>query len=204
MLAAIAHDLQTPLTRLRLRLENVQDEDLRGRLVADLTATQSMIREGLDFAQSVSQAEDFEAVDLDSLVAAICNDAADAGQDVIHSGRIGKSVMACPHSLRRCIANLLDNALKYGKFAHVSVKLEDAKAIVTIIDGGPGIPEDQLETVFQPFKRLEDSRSRSTGGTGLGLTIARIIAGQHRGSVKLKNMGPSDLGLMATLELPAA
>ncbi len=204
MLAAIAHDLQTPLTRLRLRLEKVSDEELRARLVADLTATQTMVREGLDFAQSVSTKEEFEAVDLDSLVAAICNDAADAGLDVIHTGAIGRSIMAYPHSLRRCISNLLDNALKYGKFAHVSIKLEDSKAIVSIIDGGPGIPEDQLETVFQPFKRLDDSRSRNSGGTGLGLTIARIIAGQHRGTLKLKNMGPSDLGLIATLELPAA
>jgi len=204
MLAAIAHDLQTPLTRLRLRLENVDDEELRNRLVADLTQTQAMVREGLDFAQSLNEEEPLEPVDLDSLIEAICNDAVDAGYEVTFSGGGGKPVLASPHALRRCLANLLENALKYGKFAHVSVTRQDTKAIVTIIDGGPGIPDDQLEVVFQPFKRLEDSRSRHTGGTGLGLTIARIIAGKHRGSIKLKNMGVKDLGLVATLELPAS
>ncbi|OIQ75739.1 osmolarity sensor protein EnvZ [mine drainage metagenome] len=202
MLAAIAHDLQTPLTRLRLRLENVADDDLRTRLVADLTATQTMVKEGLEFAQSVNAEEPLEPVDLDSLIEAICNDAVDAGCEVTFSGSGGRPVMACPHALRRCISNLLDNAIKYGKFAHVSVRRENSKAIVSIFDGGPGIPDDQLEAVFQPFKRLENSRSRSSGGTGLGLTIARIIAGKHRGSLKLKNMGTSDLGLVATLELP--
>lgn len=203
MLAAIAHDLQTPLTRLRLRLEKVTDDDLRARLVADLTATQAMVKEGLDFVQSVSAEEPFELVDLDSLIEAICDDATDAGLDVSHTGLIGKPIMACPHSLRRCISNLLDNAIKYGKFAHVTVKKEGSMAIITIIDGGPGIPGDQLEAVFQPFKRLDNSRSRSSGGTGLGLTIARIIAGKHRGSLKLRNMGTVELGLIATLELPA-
>jgi len=202
MLAAIAHDLQTPLTRLRLRLEKVGDETLRAQLVADLTATQAMVREGLAFAQSLNDQEHFERVDLDSLIEAICNDAADAGGEVTFNGDGGKPVMAYPHALRRCVSNLLDNALKYGRFAHVSVKREAAKAIVTITDGGPGIPEDQLETVFQPFKRMEGSRSRESGGTGLGLTIARIIAAKHGGTLRLSNMGAADLGLVATLELP--
>lgn len=203
MLAAIAHDLQTPLTRLRLRLEKVTDDDLRTHLVADLTATQAMVKEGLSFAQSISAEEPFELVDLDSLIEAICNDAADAGWDVTCSGNVGKPVLACPHSLRRCISNLLDNAIKYGKSAHVTIKQENSKVVVSIIDGGPGIPEDQLEVVFQPFKRLEDSRSRHSGGTGLGLTIARIIAEKHRGSIKLRNMDTAELGLIATIELPA-
>lgn len=203
MLAAIAHDLQTPLTRLRLRLEKVTDDELRSRLVADLTATQAMVKEGLEFAQSLNAEEPLEPVDLDSLIEAICNDAADAGCEVTFSGSGGKPVLASPHALRRCISNLLDNAIKYGKFAHVSIRRENSKAIISIIDGGPGIPDDQLEAVFQPFKRLDNSRSRNSGGTGLGLTIARIIAGRHRGTLKLKNMGTSDLGLVATLELPA-
>lgn len=202
MLAAIAHDLQTPLTRLRLRLEKVSDEKLRASLVADLTATQTMVAEGLEFARTVSIDERLELVDLDSLIEAICNDAADAGWEVTCSGKIGKTVPAYPHSLRRCVSNLLDNAVKYGKFAHVMLEIKNKKAVISIIDGGPGLPEDQLETVFQPFKRMEHSRSRNSGGTGLGLTIARLIAEKHNGSVKLSNAGTSDLGLIATLELP--
>ena len=203
MLAAIAHDLQTPLTRLRLRLEKVADEDLRARLVADLTATLDMVKEGLDFARSTNTEEPFELIDVDSLIEAICNDATDAGSDVTYSGNIGKPILACPHILRRCITNLLDNAIKYGGFAQVSVRYENAKVIISIVDGGPGIPDDQLETVFQPFNRIENSRSRSSGGTGLGLTIARIIAERHRGSIKLSNSGVTGLGLNAKLELPA-
>lgn len=208
MLAAIAHDLQTPLTRLRLRLEKVSDDDLRTSLVGDLITTQNMIREGLDYAQLMNTEEPLEQVDLDSLIVAICNDAIDAGSEVRLEGTIGNPIAASPHALRRCITNLLDNAIKYGGFAHVKVKREGGKAIITITDAGPGIPEGQLEAVFQPFKRLEDSRSRSSGGTGLGLTIARIIAGRHLGSIKLSNLnnerisGKTNSGLVATLELP--
>ncbi len=201
MLAAIAHDLQTPLTRLRLRLEKVGDEALRASLVADLTATQAMVTEGLEFARTVSVDEPLELVDLDSLVEALCGDASDAGWDVTCSGRIGKPALAFPHALRRCVSNLLDNAVKYGKFAHVILEAKNKKAIISIIDGGPGLPDDQLEAVFQPFKRIEHSRSRNSGGTGLGLTIARIIAEKHKGSVKLRNIGAADLGLIATIEL---
>lgn len=203
MLAAIAHDLQTPLTRLRLRLEKVEDANLREQLVADLTATQAMVREGLEFARSINSEEPIELVDLDSLIEAICNDATDAGCEVVLSGTVGKPVLAFPNALRRCISNLLDNAIHYGKFAHIIVKREHAKAVISIVDGGPGIPEDELETVFQPFKRLENSRSRTSGGTGLGLTIARIIAEKHRGSIRLRNMDTMELGLVAILELPA-
>jgi signal transduction histidine kinase len=204
MLAAIAHDLQTPLTRLRLRLEKVDDPELRAKLVADLGATQDMVREGLDFARSIGMNEPFERVDIDSLIESLCNDALEAGCEVTFDGRIGQPIMASPHALRRCLANLLDNACKYGKFAHVSIKRKDNKAVITIIDGGPGIPEDQFESVFQPFHRLESSRSRASGGTGLGLTIARIIAEKHKGRILLGNMASADLGLMVTVELPLA
>ncbi len=204
MLAAIAHDLQTPLTRLRLRLEKVTDEDLREKLVADMTATLAMVKEGLEFARSTNIEEPFDLVDVDSLIEAICNDATDAGSEVTCSGKIGKPILACPHILRRCITNLLDNAIKYGGFAQVIVRQENSKVIISIMDGGMGIPDDQLESVFQPFKRIENSRSRTSGGTGLGLTIARIIAEKHRGSITLSNIGTPELGLMATLELPTA
>lgn len=204
MLTAIAHDLQTPLTRLRLRLEKVKDEELRTRLVNDLTVTQEMVREGLELARSLNAEEPYELLDLDSLIDTICNDATDAGQEVTHSGKVGVPVMARPNALRRCLSNLLDNAVKYGEFAHVIVKREGQKISISIIDGGPGIPEHQLQMVLQPFVRLEDSRSRASGGTGLGLTIAQNIAEKHRGTLRLRNIATGGLGLEVTLEMTIA
>jgi signal transduction histidine kinase len=201
MLAAISHDLQTPLTRLRLRLEKVADEELRAKLLADLAATQEMVKEGLEFAGSANSAEPLQQTDLDSMIEAICNDATDAGLEVSLSGKVGVPVMAHPGSLRRCISNLVDNAVKYGRFARITTRLEGKKVVISIVDGGPGIPEDQLEKVFQPFNRLESSRSRDSGGTGLGLTIARNIAAKHRGTIRLRNIGAAGPGLEATLEL---
>jgi signal transduction histidine kinase len=201
MLAAIAHDLQTPLTRLRLRLEKVSDEDLRTKLVNDLAVTQDMVKEGLELARSLNAEEPFELLDMDSLIDTICNDATDAGLEVTHSGKVGTPVMGRPNALRRCLANLVDNAVKYGGFAHIIVKKEGQKVIVSIIDGGPGIPEHELKTVLQPFKRLEGSRSRDSGGTGLGLTIAYTIAEKHRGTLRLRNICAGGLGLEAILEM---
>lgn len=202
MLTAIAHDLQTPLTRLRLRLEKVSDEELRDKLVADLSVTQDMVKEGLELVRSLNAEEPFELLDLDSLIITVCNDTADAGFKVTRSGKVDAPVMARPGAMRRCLSNLVDNAVKYGEFARVAVSKEGSKVIISVVDGGPGIPEDQLEKVFQPFNRLDDSRSRQTGGTGLGLTIARNIAEKHRGTLKLRNIRSGELGLEAVLELP--
>ncbi len=201
MLAAIAHDLQTPLTRMRLRLEKVDDLELREKLIADLTATQNMVKEGLELARSQDAGEAFERLDLDSLIDSLCSDAVEAGLEVTHQSDTGVSVMARPGALRRCLLNLVENAVKYGKFAHVSAARQGERVVISIIDGGPGIPDDQLETVFQPFYRLETSRSREFGGTGLGLTIARNIAEKHRAILKLRNLRQDGLGLEATLSL---
>ena len=201
MLAAIAHDLQTPLTRMRLRLEKVSDEELKEKLIADLSATQGMVKEGLELARSMDAEETFEILDLDSLIDSLCSDAADAGLEVTQSSHVGVSVMARPNALRRCLLNLIDNAVNYGQFAHVAVKKEGDRAVISIIDGGPGIPEEQLDAVFHPFYRLETSRSRGSGGTGLGLAIARNIAEKHHGVLKLRNIRAGGLGLEATLSL---
>ncbi|WP_025916657.1 ATP-binding protein [Herminiimonas sp. CN] len=203
MLAAITHDLQTPLTRLRLRLEKVADIELRSKLVDDLSAMQDMVREGLELARSMASAEPMQRLDLDSLLDSVCSDALDAGQPVTLSGHAGKSVLARPNTLRRCLINLIDNAVKYGQSAAVSVAVEagDAGTIaIRIRDHGPGIAPDQLARVFEPFYRIETSRSRQSGGTGLGLTIARNIAEQHGGSLTLRNH--PDGGLEALLTLP--
>lgn len=199
ILAAITHDLQTPLTRLRLRLEKVQDSQLRERLVDDLAAMQALVREGLDLARSMDTAEPMQALDLDSLLDTVCADACDAGQDVTLSGHSQLSIMAHPQGLRRCLTNLIDNAVKYGQFARLTVQRGQDGAIIRIRDGGHGLAPDQLERVFEPFYRIESSRSRDTGGTGLGLSIARNIAIQHGGSLSLSNHPEGGLEVQLTL-----
>ncbi|MDD5240306.1 MAG: ATP-binding protein [Sulfuricella sp.] len=201
MLAAISHDLQTPLTRIRLRLEKVPDQELQTRLIEDLAAMQVTIRDGLDLARSMNSSEPMQRTDFDSILDSVCADAAEAGQDVTLSGLTGVSITARPNAMRRCLTNLIDNAVKYGGYARVTTSLESRKVIVRVRDGGPGIPEDMLESVFDPFFRLETSRSRDTGGTGIGLTIAHNIAKQHGGRLSLRNHPEG--GLVATLELPA-
>lgn len=200
MLAAITHDLQTPLTRIRLRLEKVQDKELQTRLIEDLAAMQVTIRDGLDLARSMNSAEPMQRTDFDSILDSVCADAAEAGQDVTLNGETKVSVTARPNAMRRCLTNLIDNAVKYGGYARVTASQEGGKVIVQVRDGGAGIPEDKLEAVFDPFFRLETSRSRDTGGTGIGLTIARNIAEQHGGRLTLRNHAEG--GLVAVLELP--
>lgn len=201
MLAAITHDLQTPLTRMRLRLEKVSDRDLQERLIGDLSAMQEMVREGLVLARSMDTTEAMQMLDLDSLLEAVCADASDAGQEVELEGKASMAVLGRPLDLRRCLGNLLDNAVKYGRDARVCVDRINGTARVRIRDSGPGIPRSELVRVFEPFYRVESSRSRTSGGTGLGLTIARNIAEQHGGSISLANH--PDGGLEVTLMLPA-
>jgi signal transduction histidine kinase/cell division protein FtsL len=200
MLAAITHDLQTPLTRLRLRLEKVSDQDLQQKLIGDLSAMQQMIREGLDLARSMDTTGTMQKLDLDSLLDSVCADAVEAGQPVELQGRSGMALLGRPLDVQRCLVNLIDNAVKYGQKAHVTVERLAGAARIRIRDEGPGIPPDHLARVFEPFYRLESSRSRSSGGTGLGLTIARNIAEQHGATLSLAN-GEGG-GLEAVLTLP--
>ena len=201
MLAAITHDLQTPLTRMRLRLEKVPDAELQERLIGDLSAMQEMVREGLVLARSMDTTETMQVLDLDSLLEAVCADAVDAGQQVGLTGRAAMAMLGRPLDLRRCLGNLIDNAVKYGRDARVTVDRINGAARVRIRDSGPGIPQAELGRVFDPFYRVETSRSRESGGTGLGLTIARNIAEQHGGSIALANHPEG--GLEVTLMLPA-
>lgn len=208
MLAAITHDLQTPLTRLRLRLEKVSDQELRDKLIGDLSSMQMMVKEGLDLARSMDSTEELRPLDIDSLLDSICADASDAGHSIDLPSKSGATILARPQALRRCLNNLIDNAIKYGQRAQISVERADDKLSQTgqkflkiyVRDHGPGIAEDQLARVFEPFYRIETSRSRETGGTGLGLTIALNIARQHNGDLILKNH--SEGGLEACLSLP--
>ncbi|MFZ6688916.1 ATP-binding protein [Undibacterium sp. SXout11W] len=204
MLAAITHDLQTPLTRLRLRLEKVNDTELRDKLIGDLSAMQMMIREGLDLARSMDSSEALRPLDIDSLLDSVCSDAIEAGQNVVFAGIRGITVLSRPQALRRCLTNLIDNAVKYGQYAKVSMVLakDDDEDVVKIMirDGGPGIPVEFQKKVFEPFFRMETSRSRESGGTGLGLTIAQNIAQQHGGKLQLANLPEG--GLEVSLILP--
>jgi len=200
MLAAITHDLQTPLTRMRLRLEKVSEPELQERLIGDLSAMQAMVREGLDLARSMDTTETMQMLDLDSLLDSVCADATDANQRVSLTGHAGMALLGRPLDLRRCLVNLIDNAVKYGHAAKVTVDRINGAARIRIRDAGPGIPEAELARVFDPFYRIETSRSRESGGTGLGLTIARNIAEQHGGSISLANHPEG--GLEVTLMLP--
>jgi signal transduction histidine kinase len=204
MLAAITHDLQTPLTRLRLRLEKVGDAELRDKLIEDLSAMQFMVKEGLDLARSIDSNGPLKPLDIDSLLDSVCADASDAGQDVSLEGKSKITIMARPQSLQRCLTNLIDNAVKYGHRARLSTETAEiaGKKFLHILiqDGGNGIPADEQHRVFEPFYRIESSRSRDTGGTGLGLTIAQNIAQQHGGSLQLSNLPQG--GLQVRLILP--
>ncbi len=200
MLAAITHDLQTPLTRLRLRLEKLPDEGLRNKLVGDMQAMQQMLQEGLELSRSLDSSEASRLLDLDSLLDSLCSDAAEAGQQIEYKERTAVQLQAQPLALRRALSNLLDNAVKYGQRAEVSLSRDARHCHILIRDSGPGIPPDLLETVFIPFYRIEHSRSRESGGTGLGLSIARNIVMRHNGELTLRNH-PSG-GLEAHVVLP--
>jgi signal transduction histidine kinase len=187
ILAMITHDLQTPLTRLRLRLEKVADIALRSRLVDDLGGMQLLIREGLDFSRGSQIDEPFAPIALDSLLDSLVEDAAERGQTAALTRRCGYDVQARPRALQRCLANLLDNALKYGGSAEIVAKVERSELRIKIRDHGPGIPVEKLDTVFEPFVRLEPPGSRSTEGAGLGLTIARMLAQKNEADLLLGN-----------------
>jgi signal transduction histidine kinase len=201
MLAAISHDLRTPLARLRLRAEFIEDDDQRAETRADLDAVSQMIRATLDFARDDAQHEQANLVDLGVLVADICDDIAELGGDVSLADASHISARCQPTAIRRAVANLVENAVKYGGGARVELVREANGVVIVVDDHGPGIPVDEQERVFAPFYRLEQSRNRDTGGVGLGLAVSRNIAREHGGDVKLSNRTPS--GLRARLELPA-
>lgn len=203
ILGAIAHDLQTPLTRLRLRLEKVKEPELKQALIKDLTATQEMVREGLDFARLCGENIHKNKLDLTALATAVCDDFEDAGHAIQTSFPAQAiTLMGSAHLLTRCLTNLLNNAMSYAKTPALSIHVTGTQVICTVSDDGPGIPESALANVLEPFRRLEDSRSRQTGGTGLGLAIARMIAEKHGGKLTLHNKTAPQTGLNVQIILP--
>ncbi|TWT15929.1 HAMP domain-containing protein [Reyranella sp. CPCC 100927] len=199
MLAAIGHDLRTPLTSLRLRAEFVSDEETREKLLATVEEMQTMTEATLAFAREDASGEATRAVDFPALLESLCADLADLGWNV-NVSETGPMPYRCrPDALRRALRNLIENAVRYGGEARVALSQTADGLEITIDDDGPGIPDQDLERVFQPFVRLENSRNRETGGVGLGLSIARSIVRAHGGDVILANRPD---GLRATIRLP--
>lgn len=201
MLAALSHDLRTPLTLLRLRTEEVENPEEREKMLATIGEMDSMISSTLAFARGEMLSEPRRRTDLSALVASIVDDMADAGMQVLMAPADPLPVECQPGAIRRVISNLIDNALKYGGRAEVSIVRAPDSMEVAVEDPGPGIPADMMEKVFQPFYRIEDSRSRETGGAGLGLAISQSIAQAHGGEIVLRNKEGG--GLRASLRLPA-
>lgn len=201
MLAAISHDLKTPLTLLRLRAENVANAEEREKMLATLTDMDSMITATLQFARDEAKAEPRRRTDVTALLASAVDDMADAGLPV-SLAPAPPFIAACqPGALKRALTNLLDNAVKYGGQAEAAIGAIPEGIAITIDDAGPGIPEDELKRVLQPFYRVEGSRSRDTGGIGLGLAIALSVVQAHGGTLTLANRPGG--GLRARLTLPA-
>jgi signal transduction histidine kinase len=200
MLAAISHDLRTPLTRLRLFAEFVTDQQQRALVLNDINEMEQMLRESLAFASDEARREPHSRVDLAALLISLCDTVSDAGGKVSYEGPDHAELPCQPVAIRRAFANLIDNACKYGKQADVRLTEHAGAMEVTIADCGPGIPADQVELAFTPFRRLEGSRNRESGGVGLGLSIARDVFHGHGGSITLEANQPT--GLLARVRLP--
>lgn len=188
ILAAISHDLQTPITRMKLRAEMAEDSEEKRKMVNDLAEIQTLVQEGLAYARSTSgEGEKASRIDLGSFVESLVYDYQDTGKNVTIEQNVGGAIVTRPHALRRILTNLVDNAIKFGGAAEVSVRRERDAVLIDVMDRGPGIPDDKLDAVLQPFVRLEGSRSRETGGTWLGLAIAHQLSVAIGGSLKLRN-----------------
>jgi signal transduction histidine kinase len=204
MLAAISHDLRTPITSLRLRAEFVEDDEIRGKILETLDDMQRMAEATLAFAREEAAQEDTRAVDLAALIDSVCADLADMGQDVTFAGAPRSHYMGRPSSLKRALRNLIENAVAYGRRARVALEAGDHEWRIVIEDDGPGIAEADFERVFAPFVRLEESRNPETGGVGLGMAISRSIVRGHGGDITLANRPGAHgaAGLRVTIRLP--
>lgn len=201
MLAAISHDLRAPLARLRLRAELVADGEQQRKMFDDLEAMNAMIDSTLAFARDDARQEPRRLVDLGVLVGDVCEDVGDAGGKVSYSGPRSIDVPCRPNLVRRALANLIDNAIKYGRAARVKIVRDGDRILIVVDDDGPGIPPQEHEKVFAPFYRLEPARDPGKAGVGLGLSVARTVAREHGGDVTLVNRDGG--GLSVLFELPA-
>ncbi|MFZ6640531.1 sensor histidine kinase [Undibacterium sp. TC4M20W] len=204
ILASISHDLQTPITRMRLRAELMDDGSLQEKMLNDLDAMQQLVEEGITYARSARRTtEEVCRVDIDALLDSLVCDYVDAQHAVRLSGEIGTILSSRPNTLKRIMINLIDNALKFAGDVEIQLRrISPGQISVSVLDRGPGIPDSEMAAVLQPFYRVENSRNRKTGGTGLGLAIAQQLALAVNGSITLSNRDGG--GLEAKLIFPVA
>lgn len=201
-LAAVGHDLRTPLARLQLRLESVGDEESRRSMLEDIGEMDDMIASLLTFLKGQDDPEPAVAVDVAVMAATLVEDAGDRGHDARYSGPRHLEWMVRPSMLRRALSNLIENALHYGKAVRVIVAQEEGELVFRVEDDGPGIPADQIDEALQPFVRLDVERGRNTKGMGLGLAIVQQAVVLEKGVLTLANAGPPKTGLIAEIRLP--
>jgi signal transduction histidine kinase len=200
LLSAVGHDLRTPIASLRIRTELIKDPELQGRMLSSLSEMERLTEAALAAARGGESGEPTRPVDLPSLIEAVCDDLADTGSPVTFATLPAARVEGRASELRRALRNLIENAVRYGLRARVSMTVASDSVSIDVDDDGPGIPDDKLGDVTKPFVRLEESRSVETGGHGLGLTIARAIVERHGGELLLSNRAEG--GLRATLKIP--
>lgn len=200
MLAAVAHDLRTPITTLRLRAEYIEDREMRDKTLATLAEMEAILSATLAFARDEGADEVSRPTDLAVLLQTLIDDQQDLGADATYQGPDRLGVSCRPVALKRAFGNLIDNALKYGECVRVRLQDRADQVEILIDDDGPGIPDDQLDAVLTPFHRVETSRSRETGGIGLGLAMANTIVLAHGGTLTLHNR--TEGGLRVTVRLP--
>jgi signal transduction histidine kinase len=207
MLGAIGHDLKTPLAALRVRIESVENDAERERMAATIEDIVRSLDDILSLARVGRPSDPLERSELSALVISVVEEFEDMGDPVELGATERVSFPLRVTWLRRALRNLIGNAVRYGKGARVSLARDGHEAVIRIEDDGPGIPEDRIADMLEPFTRGDPSRNSETGGAGLGLTLARAIAEQHGGSLRLENrrdQGGAILGLTATLRLPAS
>jgi signal transduction histidine kinase len=199
LLSAVGHDLRTPITAMRISAEFIADEEVKERIEKNLEELQALTEAVLSAARNAGW-EKRRRIDLAALVESVCADLEEMDKPVAWEAHAAVPVSCRPNEIRRAVRNLIENAIAYGGSAHVALAEEDHCIAIRIDDNGPGIADDDKARVFEPFVRLESSRSAETGGAGLGLTLVKAIAEGHGGSIRLENRPEG--GLRATLRLP--
>ncbi|GAB7563997.1 hypothetical protein LG202_20360 [Methylobacillus methanolivorans] len=197
-LAAISHDLRSPITRMRLRTEQIDQPMLREKFRRDLEDMETLISSTVDFMRGVEVHENRHLININAMLQSLQVDAQETGAEVSLSGEAAP-IDGYAVSLKRCLQNVLENAIRYGKSAHIEVMDAPTHLSIAIRDRGPGIPEDLLGQVFEPFYRVETSRNAATGGSGLGLSIAKTIVEAHDGQIHLRNMASGGLEVLIAL-----
>jgi signal transduction histidine kinase len=201
MLAAMSHDLRTPLTSMRLRVEDLEDEEVREKLIASIEEMKQMTEASLAFARADASDEPGFETDICELGACVVSEFVEMEQPVKMDCTAQTMGFVRPIAMKRAMRNLIENALRYGGSAKLDIRQKDNEVLIDVIDDGPGIPQQDLARVFEPFTRLETSRNRETGGVGLGLAIARSIVRSHGGELELSNRKSG--GLRARIILQA-